>query len=862
MNEQTEYYAFDKDNLFRLLGSSSQGLTSAEAEKRLVQYGKNVFTTQKSNSLLWILFSQFLSPLIFILLFAASITFYLHEIIETVVILLAVLINILFSTYQEYKAENTIESLRSLIKNKATVLRDGLVREIEAEDLTIGDIIILNYGSQIPADSRVLEANDLKLDESILTGESLPVEKKDSIIETGSLAERENFVFSGTLISNGNGRAIVTHIGNNTEVGKIAQTLTNTEKVLTPVQTAIKNISWYIFVVAMVMVSFIFVLGAKRGESVFDMLVLSSAVAVGVVPEALPISLTVILAIGVLNIAKKGGLVRKLAAAETLGSASLILTDKTGTITEGKLTLNNIFTVDDLKNHGINRIREENLSNLNPSQEHILVCAYKNITATVEKTGVDKNSWVYNGNAFETIILKSLHDFNVETENIFKNKLILPFNSSNKYSVSEDHKESIVLGAPDVIIENSIIDEDEKSIVLGLIEKLGESGKRLVGVGRMDSVGLKGTKISGVEIIGFFSFSDPIRKHVKENIKFIQTKGIKVKIISGDLPGTAKYIGEQVGINTTDSEILSGTDLRNLSDEDLLKIIPNIKIFSRVTPEDKLRIGRLYQSLGEIVAMTGDGVNDSPALKAMDIGISLASGSDVAKSASDMILISNDFKTITETINEGHNIKSNIQKVFIYLMSTSFDAVFIVTGSLIFGLALPLTALQIIWVNILNGTLPALAFAYDKNSTHLKYSKKIFDLRVKTLAIGLGIFSSLLLFVLYYLLSIYIHDIKLVQSVFFLCFAVYVLVISYSFKNLDKPIFKYNVFDNMRLNVANVIGLVLIFLTVYTSIGQEIFGLYAVPVGDLWILLVWLVLNVVLVEFSKFIFNKNSLLRQ
>lgn len=831
MQELHSFYNLDAKIVLENLETSVLGLTDEEVKKRQAEYGKNVFEESKKTSLVHTFFSQFLSPLIFILIFASLITIYLGEVIETWVIWSAILINVLFSTYQEYKAENTIEELRKFIKNKAIVKRGGVVVEIEAQDLTIGDIVVLQYGSRVPADIRILESTDLRTDEAILTGESLPVHKQNVVVTEQLITERKNYCFCGTLVTNGNGLGVVTHIGEHTEIGKIATSLNSTKKVLTPVQTAVKNISWYIFLIALVIVTFVFVLGVYRGEDIFEMLVLASAVAVGAVPEALPIALTVILSIGVLNISKKGGLIRKLAAAETLGSTTLILTDKTGTLTEGKLKLENIISY-------------------GPSEEEILVLAQNNFSVTANRSNKDKNKWEYSGNAFEVILSKIIDERNIVLpEN--RGRIISPFNSTNKYSVSEVGRKQIVLGAPDILVNQSDLDDENKERVLEQIDLLSTEGKRLVAVGEKESDGAK------LSLVGVFVFSDLLRKNIKKSVEEIVGSGVKVKMITGDLPGTAKFIAQQVGISANDEEVLTGSQIEELLDDDLLKILPNIKIFARVTPEDKLRIGKLYQQLGEVVAMTGDGVNDAPSLKAMDIGVSLSSASEVAKSAADMILLKDNFKTIVDTIVVGHNIKKNIQKVFVYLMSNSLDEVFVVTGALIAGLALPLTALQIIWVNILTGTLPALAFAYDKNyKLQQVRGDGIFNFQVKFMALGIGTFSSLLLFVLYYLLVQNIPDLKLAQSIFFLCFASYILIIAYSFVDLEKYIWKYNPFANWRLNAGVLLGLLLIFATVYTKLGQETFSLVSVPIDYLWILLVWLVFNVWVVEFAKFVTKK------
>jgi Ca2+-transporting ATPase len=490
-------------------------------------------------------------------------------------------------------------------------------------------------------------------------------------------------------------------------------------------------------------------------------------------------------------------------------------------------------------------------------QKELLQLAYNNIDATVEKVTTEKENWIYSGGPFDIVILKNIYQHNLSVEDQ-KNSIVSSFNSTNKYSISENEHEYIILGAPDILLSEARIGDDKKEYILDTCKKLSEQGKRLVAIARKTKHQDTSLDIIGNEFLGIFTFSDPLREHIHTHIADIQSKGVQVKIITGDLAGTAKYIAHKVGIDASDEEILHGEQIKKLTDAELITLLPHIKIFVRVTPEDKLRIGKLYQSLGEIVAMTGDGVNDSPALKAMDIGISLASGSDVAKSTADMILLDNNFKTITDTITEGHKIRANIQKVFVYLMSNSLDAVFVVTGALITGLALPLNALQIIWVNIITGTLPALAFAYDSNQSTKKNKKGlgIFEFKVKFMALGVGALGSLLLFVLYYILVQHIEDITLARSIFFACFSTYILTISYSFRNLDKLIISYNPFSNHRLNTANIIAFTLIFATIYTPYMQYVFNVTSIPLHLIWIVLAWNISSVWVVEFTKWVFMK------
>ncbi len=843
------YWTLDIDQVLTLTGTTRQGLTTTENLRRLDQYGDNTLRDHSEHGILRILGEQFLSPLIWILIFAGVITGYLGEFLETGVIFSAVLINILFAFYQEYRAERTIDQLRSYIKNRTRVLRDGILHDTDAKNLVVGDIVSITHGNRIPADGRIIESIGLHIDESILTGEALPVLKQVSIVQSTTLAERTNSVFGGTYVTEGVGLFVVTATGSETEIGKIATSVTQTKHVKTPVQQAVKQISWYVFLIALVIVFLIFFLGIIRGENIFDMLILSSAVAVGAVPEALPITLTVILSVGVLAISQKGGLVRKLSAAETLGSTTLILTDKTGTLTTAEFSLETIFSREDLLT--LNHYDDKSIEHLTTHQAQAILQSFPNIQATVEKIGPDPSSWIYSGGAFDVIILKSIHRFKIPFDHKPLGKLLLPFNSSNKYSISLLDTTMTILGAPDILIHHSQYSDQEKIKALEIIAHMASQGKRMVALGEKIKNG-NDESLQNLTLKALFVFSDPIREDVAESITAIQSKGVRVKIITGDMIGTARSVAHRVGISAEDHELLTGDIIKSLDDTELKKLLPHITVFARTTPEDKLRIGNLYRTMGEIVAMTGDGVNDAPALKSMDIGISLGSASDVAKSAADMILLDNHFKTITNAITEGYKIRSNIQKTFVYLMSNSLDEVFVIAGALIAGLAIPLTALQIIWINMLTGTLPALAFAYDEHTSTTKDPRHgIFDFRTKFLALGIGTLSSFFLFALYVLLVKIIPDPLLARSLFFVCFGTYVLTISYSFKNMEKFIFTYNPFTNIRLNVANLFGLGLIIATVTIPFLQEVFTVTSIPLRFIWIILLWNVFNIALIESAK-----------
>lgn len=847
------------------LKSTPSGLTDYEAEARISRYGTNTFHHKEKTNLLFLFLKQFLSPLIFLLVGAAVLTSILGEWANAAVITFAVLLNVAIGFYQEFHAENTLEKLTTYIKDRARVIRGGKEEEIDSTLLVPGDIIKLSYGMRIPADSRIITFTNFQVDEAILTGEPIPVTKINDTLPLSSLiAERKNIAHAGTLVVQGYATAVIYATGDFTEIGKIASIVSSTKRSETPLQKGIAHLAWLIFLVVIVIVIGILVLGISRGEPLLPMLVLSAAVAVGAVPEALPITLTVILAIGALRIARKKGIVRKLSAAETLGSTTLIMTDKTGTLTLADMQLVGIQTRDAFRNPASHDI-PSNIFSL--EQKRLLEHALLNIDVSIENQEKPQNEWTFHGRPFEVNIAKASREHGISIDALLSttSSIILPFNSTNKFSIAKKDDAYVVMGAPDVLLKRSDISKEDYLSMEQWIESVSREGKRLIGLATFTptiaSETITADDAEHLTFMGMLLFYDPIRPEVPNAIRVIESHGIKIVLVTGDLKGTAMSVAESLEWNVADNEVLTGSELRMLPDDELLTVLPQMKIFARVTPEDKLRIGQLYQKLGEVVAMTGDGVNDAPALKAMDIGISLGSGSDVAKSAADLVLLDDNFETISLAIDEGHRILANIRKTVVYLMSNSLDEVFVIGGSLLMGIALPLTALQIIWVNLFTGSLPALAFAFDENMDRQKFfkkeSKRIFTKEVKVLTLGIGILSSLFLFIFYYLLVKNIPDLARVRSIFFVCFASYILAISFSFRSLYNPLYSYAVFSNWKLNWSIVLAVIILIVTMTLPFMREIFDLAPLPLSSLPLIFGWLVFNIFLVEAAKYLLRTN-----
>ena len=868
MHEEKQLFAWSltPEVALERLGSAREGLSEHEAESRLKKYGGNSLPRTRRFTVLGILTRQFYSPLIFILIGASVLTISLQEWIDTAVILLAILVNAGLGFFQEYRAETTLEKLTTYVKERTRVIRDGVEEEIDSLLLVPGDVIRLSYGARVPADARIIESNELSIDESVLTGESLAIRKQAEVLsEAAELPERINTAHAGTLVVEGTALALVTTTGAATEIGKIAQLVAETEHEPTPLQRALAHLGWIIFIGIAVLVAIIFFLGLSRGIPFFEMLLMAAAISVGAVPEALPIALTVILAVGVQRLAGRQGIIRKLAAAETLGSATVIMTDKTGTLTEANMRLVDIRTYKELITIPPPR---EAIVHLTDDEKDILSNALWGADVLLENPSDAKTEWRFSGRPIEVAIARAAHEHGMDVQGTSKNRAsLLTFNSTNKFSISGNHAKElyVVVGAPDILLARSRLTKEDFLAMEAEVNRLSAEGKRLLGVARVPrerSAHLKkGTaraeQAADLEFLGVLVLQDPLRADAAESIQKIEQLGARVVMLTGDLKGTALSIARELGWEVDEGSVLTGEELRRLPDEALNEKLNDIRIFARVTPEDKLRVGRLFQKRGEVVAMTGDGVNDAPSLKAVNIGVALGSGTDVAKGVADLVLLNDNFSTIVSAIEEGRRILENIRKVFVYLTSTCLDAVFLIGGALIAGLPLPISALQIIWVNFFTDSLPALSFAFEKEYAKRAHGRgaEILTTEVKAITLGIGILTSILLFGMYWALLHFGVELEAARSTIFVCFALYGLIVAYSFRSLHTSIFSMPLFENKALNWSAGIGVVLIAGTMLLPFMREIFELAPLTFPLFALVLVWLVLNILIVEMTKWAFR-------
>jgi magnesium-transporting ATPase (P-type) len=867
----TDPWSISTEHLTEALATDqTRGLSSDEANARLKQFGENVFESGKKRSALTIFLKQFASPLIVLLCVAAVITGFLHEWVDMSVIAFAVIVNAILGFVQEFKAEKAITDLKSYVTQRTRVIRDGREQEINPRLLVPGDLIHITGGARITADARIVKEISFTADEALLTGESLPVEKEaEPLAATTPLADRINMLFAGTLNINGSAYALVTATGYQTQIGKLAKLVAETESDSTPLQKALEKLTWVIIGVTSILVVALFIAGILRGLEVTDMFLLSIAVLVGSVPEALPISLTAILAIGVERIAKRKGIMRNLTAAETLGSTTLIITDKTGTLTQAKMRLIDIDTTEHLSAPDFTPA--DHSDDFAQDQKEILTLARCASEVIIENPEDTYDAWVLEGADLETNIVRAAgrHGIVQNTAERTDIQLRIPFSSKHKFSVTripahylpenlrEYEDPHVVMGAPDILLGRSHLSHDAFEQLNAAVTEHSNYGRRVLGIALLtphtDASSITLDHVKDLTFLGILSFNDPIRPEVPEAIKRIMAYDTRIIMATGDLPGTAIAIAKDLDWEVSRENVLTGQEMAQLSDTELSNLLDRIRIFARVTPEDKLRITKLHQKRGEVVAMTGDGVNDSPSLKAANIGIAVGSGSDVAKSVADLVLLDDNFKTIVATIEEGKQILSNIKKVFTYLMTNAVDELVMIGGAIILGVALPFTAVQIIWVNLFTGSLPAIAFAFDRQlmKETTATSKNYFDPRVLFITIFVGIVTSAMLFALYlWLLSLDLPE-GLAQSITYASFGTYVLFIAFSFIDLSRPIFSYSLLKNRLLLVGVVVGTALMILTYTVPFLRDIIGVQPIPL--LWIefIIGWIIVNMAVVEAAK-----------
>ncbi|MFN2340047.1 MAG: cation-translocating P-type ATPase [Halanaerobium sp.] len=736
-----DWYKTSIENTLEIFKTSKDGLTKKEAVKRLNDFGRNKLPSPVEKHPLFKFLSHYNNVLIYVLLAAAVITAFLGHWIDTFIILAVVIINGLIGFVQEGKAEKALDAVKNMLSTTARIKREGEIREIPAEELVIGDLVYLKSGDKVPADLRLIESKNLSITEASLTGESVPVSKTTETFQDElALGDRKNMAYSSTIVASGEGVGIVVASGKDTEIGQINKMISGVEKLKTPLTQQVDRFgkSLTLFILSL---GFIVLLIGRflRGTPLTELFLSVVGIAVAAIPEGLPAVITITLAIGVKRMAERKAIIRKLPAVETLGSVSIICSDKTGTLTEGEMTVKTVVTADKdytITGNGYNPSGKflNNEKEVNLSEELVLDELLKNAALNNDARLVEKeNSWMIEGSptegALKTLAAKANYN-NKALEDKNQRLDSIPFNSDNKFMATlnqgdDDNNLIYLKGAPEVVL-----DKCSEELTKTGSKKLNkdywkESQETLAGKGyRLLALAYKKTTKdtnnlsleqieSNMVFLGIIGVMDPPRKEAIEAVKVCQDANIKVKMITGDHAVTASAIASQLGIENS-SEVVTGNEINNLDDIELKEVIEKNYVFARVSPEHKLRLVTAMQELGYITAMTGDGVNDAPALKKSDIGVAMGiKGTEATKEAAEMVLADDNFASITNAVEEGRTVYDNLKKALLFMLPTNGGEALVIMAAVLFGFNLPITPVQILWVNMITAITLALTLAFE-----------------------------------------------------------------------------------------------------------------------------------------------------
>lgn len=868
-----DWHSKSVKEVFDIYKTSENGLTKKAVLKHKEQYGLNKLP--KEASLAWwkILLQQFTSPMIIILIVAAIVSFALGEVVDTGVIALAVLLNTVVGFFQEFKASKALDEIRSLIQPMTIVRREGRDHEVNAMDIVPGDILVLSHGDRLVADARIIQSRGLEVNEASLTGESLPLVKSNSKLAVGTvLADRKNMLYAGTSIMSGRAEAVVVAIGIETEIGKVAELVRTAEEIDTPLQAELKQLAKLITYVVVGLSLLLFAIGMFTERSIVEMIETSIAVAVAAIPEGLPISITVILAIGMQRILKRKSLVRRLIAAETLGSVSVICTDKTGTITEGEMKVTEIIPyAAKTKSVSLDSIKKEAAAD---EILHMLnICVLSN-DATVSEDEATHNREVIGSPTEGALMEAGLHvGLNKEElEKEYPRIDEIPFDSDHKYmaTLHSDGKNGAIIflkGAPEVVLNQvsfigkTKLTKSKEEDLLRRADELTTQGLRLIAVAdkrlstKKDK--LQAKDITDFVFLGFIALRDPLRQEAKEQIQSTKKAGIRTIMITGDHPNTAYAIGVEAGLVPRKDHVITGAEMDDWSDAKLESRVESIDIYARVKPEHKIRIVKAWQKRGEVVAMTGDGVNDAPALKAADIGVALGSGTEVAKGASDLVLLDNNLKTITAAVEQGRVIFDNLRKVIVYLLASSFTEIVLIGGALLFALPLPLLPAQILWINLVADTFPNIGLTMEPGESDVmdnpprKRNEPVLNKEMLLIVFFIGLITDVVLFAIYIWFLNQGMDIEHIRTIMFAALGIESLVYVFAIKSFRRSIFKINPFNNLWLIAGLGVGFALMMIALFVPFFQNILELTPLRLSDMLVLLIMGVVKLIAIELAK-----------
>ncbi len=882
MEQNNFWHTKTIEQAFESLNSHPTGISQTESADRAVTYGPNEIQAARRISAWNILVEQFKNVLILILLGATAISLFLGHGIESVVIAVIVLFAVLLGFIQEYRAERAIEALRQMAAPTAKVLRDGREVPIPARDVVPGDVVILHTGDRIPADGRIIESVNLQAEEAALTGESMPIEKHSEPIPTRDLpvGDRRNMVYAGTAVTYGRGKVLVVATGMQTEFGKIAQLLQTVETGKTPLQQNLDRVGGVLARIAFVVVSIIVAVGLLRGQPFIEMLIFGIALAVAVVPEALPAVVTISLAIGVQKMVKRHALIRRLPAVETLGSTSVICSDKTGTLTKDEMTVRQIHVAGKMYKvsgtgyapHGEFSVNGGTATGVVPELRQLLTAAVLASDAVLLPDADKDNDWDIKGDPTEGALVVAAAKAGIQKESVdaeFPRIQEIPFTSETKRMTTLHKTTNGVLahtkGAPEVILENcnriltadgvKKLDDAARHEIVAVARDMASNALRVLGIASKPNAELK-TAQNEMIFVGLAGMIDPPRPEAKQAIVVCEQAGIRPVMITGDHPVTAEAVARELGLLKA-GRVVTGAQLNDMSEDDFKREVENIEVYARVSPAHKLRVVTALQTNEHIVAMTGDGVNDAPALKKADIGIAMGiTGTDVTKEAAEMTLTDDNFASIVAAVEEGRGVFGNIKKYLMYLLSSNIGEIGLMAGSALLGLPIPLTAVQILYVNLATDGLPALALSIDPPEKDLMKRKPrnprtgIFTRPVVSLMVAGGLWSTLVNLGLFAWALNSGRSLEESMTMTFVSLVLIQFFKAYNFRS-DRHSVLMRPFANKWLNIAIIWEIVLLLLVIYVPALHEPFNTFSLPLMDWLIVFVMAFTVSPVLEFVK-----------
>lgn len=873
-------HATDIEQIAHGLNTSiSSGLTDEDARTRIRTHGLNEPPRQREFHLLQAVYVHLKSPLALVLLATGAVAFLLGAAVDALVTLFALGINVAIGIVQEGHASKIYAALERSHAHTATVRRGGRKRVIPAQYVMPGDVIYLTGGTMVPADVRLVEGGSITVVEAPLTGEWKPVEKNVAVLPVKTaVPEQANMLWSGTTVTSGHGIGLVVATGGDTMLGHLARAAQRVYTTPTPLQMGVARLTRSIIFIIAGVIGLTFTFGFIQGRPLFEMALISIALAVAAMPEGLPAAVSVVLAVGMREILKHGGLVRSLIAAETLGSTTVILTDKTGTLTEGEMSVAEVLSCRNLT-EGYGGLEH-------PDSRAALEMAVLTSDAFFDTSG---SACVAHGRPMERALIKAGSDAGIMQDELFAaghaRRAFLQFEPLRRYaaSINEHPKDGMRVyftGAPEILLRASAycavaggardMDEETRRAFLERQETESGKGHAIMGVAYRqiaddhipEDVKEGGRHLKGLAFCGLIVLADKLRAGIEKEIRAAQDAGVRVVMVTGDHTETARAIAIETGIGNVDDDVITGAELAEMDEVAVADAVMHEHIFARVTPEQKLRIVHALTEAGEVVAMTGDGVNDAPALNAAAVGVALGSGTDVAKEASDIILLNNSFSTITTAIREGRRIVENLGKTVAYLLSTGVSEVLLIVGAIAVGVPLPLLPTQLLWTNIIHEGFMSTPFAFEPANPRLMREKprglheRVLSPVLVRFVIFVSVCSASLFLGFYILLYTLATPLDHLRTLVFAALSLTALTMVLSFKNLEQPIWRTPIFSNRILLFSLLTSFAILILTLTLPFTRSLLSLTTLGLSDVLILCIFGVVNVCVVELSKWIARK------